>query len=180
MRVLVAPPAPAPAKEAGSPARVALLLVMLLAALTPAAAAAAPPISPPDFTITAVAGAVSPAYPIREVVLNPDGSGSYCRTDPADRQTGSCTVTTSFNLTVDDMNTLWTAIQSNGFSSLSPYYLDPTVADGSFADLTVTANGVTQEVITQNTPTAPFDAIMVTLNSLLPSGVVLKYNAIAP
>ncbi len=143
-------------------------------------ASAAPPLYPPDFAVTAYAGAVSPAYPIRLVTIDPSGSGTFCRTDPIDRDTGVCSLVSSFSLTVDDMNTLWSSIQSNGFSLLSPYYLDPGIADGSFAELTVTANGGTQQVITQNMAVAPFDAVMLTLNSLLPPTAVLKYNAIAP
>jgi len=157
-----------------------LLLILLASGLASVSASAAPPLYPPDFSVTAYAGAVSPAYSIRLVTIDPAGNGTFCRTDPIDRDTGACSLVSSFNLTVDDMNTLWNSIQSNGFSLLSPYYLDPGIADGTFAELTVTANSSTQQVITQNTAVTSFDAIMVTLNSLLPPSAVLKYNAIAP
>ncbi len=154
-------------------------LLLMSAAWVPQATAQAPNF-PPDFTVIAGAGGVMDTQPLRVVVIDSSGAGEFCYIAAVDRDTTVCTTTTSFFMSVADLNTLWNEIQLQGFFSLPSQFLSTTIADGTFARLTITAGGVTHAVLTQNQAVPAFDAIMTTLNSLLPAGMQLKYNAIAP
>lgn len=162
----------------GMPALAAIGLFLAMAPTTPRLPEQA--IYPPDFTVIAGAGGVMAAHPNRLVVIDASGAASFCFTAPADRDTGRCTTLTPFTLTTDNLNTIWNAVQTNGFFALPSESLNKSISDGTFAHLVIKANGVTHEVLTQNQAVDPLDNIVKAMNSVLPSAYRLKYNAIAP
>ena len=157
--------------RAGLTASLALLFLVL-----PAGAGAQS--VPGDFLVVASAGSVSPDLPVRIVVFDGDLDGEFCRIDPPDRATGACSFTEVLVFTAPQLDAVWAAVQSNGFFGLDSAYVDPDVADGSYAELTVTANGVTHTVTTHNIAVASFDAVVLAINAELPAGRRLIYNAI--
>jgi hypothetical protein len=165
-------------RKTSVPAAAFALVAAVMAALgSPAAVRAS---APADLVVIAKAGSVSPDFLKRLVVFEATGAGDFCRTDRADRDSATCTVTSPLSLTGAQVDTVWAAIQAQDFFNLAPAHLDSLTADGTFAVLTVTANADTHTVMTQNRPVAAFDAIMVTINSVLPAAFRLVYNAIAP
>lgn len=156
------------------------LLVLMLGVLSPPAAHAQPPHYPPDLRIVADAGGIPADFPVRRVAIDSSGTGEYCLILPADRATATCSSVESLTFTVAQLNAIWDAASLGGFFALPPLLLDPTLADGSVARLTITAGGITREVVTQNIAVPAFDSVMLAINGALPSGRRLKYNAIAP
>lgn len=73
---------------------------------------------------------------------------------------------------------IWTAIGENDFTTLKPFYNDPEVMDGDWAEITVTARGETHTVRTRNIKVTAFDNISVAINAELPAEARVKYNAI--
>lgn len=108
----------------------AVFLIAVAGAWVPRAGAQIPNF-PPDFTIIAGAGAVMDTHPLSLVVVDSSGAGEFCFIAPADRDTAVCTTTTSFALSVADLNVVWDAIQLHGFFSLPSQFLSTTVADGT-------------------------------------------------
>jgi hypothetical protein len=157
----------------------ALALMLCVLSLHAPRAGAQAPLYPPDFSVSAGAGSVMGEHPRRLVVINSDGSGVYCYTSPADRDTAVCTTSSAFSLTVANLNTIWSAVTANAFFTLADS-VSTTDTDGTYAHLSITAAAMTHEVSTQNLTHAAFDAIMITINSVLLSPYRLKYNAIAP
>lgn len=156
------------------------LALALCAASTPSGQAfAQTPLYPPDFSVLAGAGSVMGEHPRRLVVINNDGGSVYCYTAPADRDSAVCTSSSGFTLTVADLNTIWSAVQANGYFGLADS-VSTTETDGTFAHLSITAGSITHEVSTQNLAHGAFDAIMIAINGVLPAPYRLKYNAIAP
>jgi hypothetical protein len=97
---------------------------------------------PSDLEIEAFAGGFAPWTPLYMIQIYPNGSAVYSRVEPENRSTATWTHISSFNLTVDQMNVIWDAITVNNFFSLEQNYSTPA-ADGSFAVMNITANGVT-------------------------------------
>jgi hypothetical protein len=137
------------------------------------------PTYPSDFEIEAFAGGVAPWTPLYMIQIYPNGSAVYSRVEPENRSTATWTHISSFNLTVDQMNAIWDAIMVNNFFSLEQNYSTP-VSDGSFAVMSITGNGVTHKVITENTKVVAFDSVVITINDTSPGDLDLFYNAIHP
>jgi len=134
---------------------------------------------PSDLEIEAFAGGFAPWTPLCMIHIYPNGSAVYSRMEAENRSTGTWTHISSFNLTVDQMNVIWDAIEVNNFFSLEQNYSTPA-ADGSFAVMNITANGVTHTVITQNTKVVDFDSVVITINDATPGDLDLFYYAIHP
>jgi hypothetical protein len=84
----------------------------------------------------------------------------------------------TFYFTEGEMNQIWNQIVEGDFFNLDPSYARETVYDGTLANITVTGNGVTHSVQTENIDIDNFDNIVKTVNSLTPDDNDLFYSAI--
>lgn len=135
------------------------------------------PLYPDDLAITAFSGGFPPWTRLYKIEIMSSGYSVYSIMEVEDRDTGTWSTVSSFDLTVDDLNLIWDVIQTNGFFTLAENYSSP-VMDGTFAVMTITANTVTHTVRTENTKVAEFDAITTTINDVTPGDSDLYYNAI--
>jgi len=148
----------------------------MLAAAGPRPAASQ---APPDMTIIAQGGSVLPDEPVRIVVVDSTGSGEVCQVDPPDRDTGACTSTTPVVLTSQDMDSVWTAVQTAGFFALAPDHAS-SIPDGTYAELTIRGGGASHTVRTQNLEVLGFDLVLAALNAALPPGLGIETNELHP
>lgn len=84
----------------------------------------------------------------------------------------------TLQLNPEALSAIFAAINENDFFTLKESYNDPGIMDGDWAELTITAGGVTHRVRTRNIKVNAFDRITVTINDTLPVERRLKYNAI--
>ncbi len=150
------------------------LLALLLAA--PSVWAQVTPV-PSDLTIHFEAGSVDGDHNLYVLDLAANGRGTYCVVPPARRATGLCGSTTPVGFTAAQMSTIWWTIGNAGFFQLQPEHI-ADVVDGTFAELTITANGVTHTVLTRNQEHDAFDSIALAINAALPADKKVIYNAI--
>ena len=133
---------------------------------------------PQDLQIEVFAGGVAPWTSLYMIQIDPAGSAIYSQEAPDDRDTATWTQISSFDLTDGQMEAIWNAIEANNFFSLGQSYSTP-VWDGSFAVMSITADGVTHKVVTENTGVPAFDSIVMAINDATPGDLDLFYNAIA-
>lgn len=88
------------------------------------------------------------------------------------------TLISTFDFTELEMNQIWNQIIEDDFFNLDSNYARETVFDGSMANMTVTGNGVTHSVQTENIDIDNFDNIVKTVNSLTPDDNDLFYSAL--
>ncbi|MFH1855941.1 MAG: hypothetical protein ABH836_01775 [Candidatus Omnitrophota bacterium] len=132
--------------------------------------------APADFEITAVAGGVSPAEPLYKIELDPAGKGLYFYIPSDKRASGEFIKTNEFMLDKLVLDMIYAAIVENDFFKLNKEYIAKDTLDGSFAELTVTANNKTHTVRTQNTAQEDFDNIIMTINLVVPDDNKIIYN----
>jgi hypothetical protein len=134
---------------------------------------------PDDFRLIASAGGIPPWKENRSIELHADGRGTCFVTRPQHRDVGPMVRKRRFKLSDAEMDTLTDVINTSGFFSLDHEFLSDTV-DGTYAFLEITMNGQTNQVRTQNVAVAGVDDVIVALNSMVPKGCRLQYNAILP
>lgn len=137
------------------------------------------PIYPVDLKIEAIAGGVAPWTSLSMIQIDCQGYTVYSELNPEDRSTCTWVKVSDFYLTVEQMNTIWDAIEVNDFFNLEENY-STSVSDGSFAVMEITANGIMHTVTTENIEIDAFDSIIITINSVTPDDSELLYNAIHP
>lgn len=157
---------------------ISMVLLISLAALVPACNDGAQPTYPQDLQIEAFAGGFAPWTSLYMIQIDPAGSAVYSQEAPENRDTATWTQISSFNLTDGQMEAIWNAIEANSFFSLGQNYSTPAW-DGSFAVMSITADGVTHKVVTENTGVPAFDSIVMAINDATPGDLDLFYNAIA-
>jgi len=134
--------------------------------------------TPDDFELTAIAGGFAPWTELFKLELNSDGEGKYYWMYPEDRGAKKWTLKDEFTLTSSQMDELWNEIVANDFFNMDNLYEKPYTHDGSYAVLTITGNGQTHTVRTENLPVILFDRIMRKINSMIPGDNGLFYNDI--
>jgi hypothetical protein len=132
---------------------------------------------PSDLEIQIECGGNAPWTKLFKLEIEPTGEASYYIVYPEDRYNGDWTFITSFDLIESEMDQIWNKIISNGFFDLDETYTFPAT-DGTFANMTVTANGETHSVETDNIDLFEFDDIIRTINQLTPGKNDLFYNAV--
>jgi hypothetical protein len=132
---------------------------------------------PSDLEIQIECGGNAPWTTLFKLEIEPTGEASYSIVYPEDRYDGEWTLITSFDLTEGEMDQIWNKIINNGFFDLDETYANPAV-DGTFANMTITANGETHSVETDNIDLFEFDDIIRTINQLTPGKNDLFYNAV--
>jgi hypothetical protein len=158
--------------------KLSILILMVFLGLLSSQCSVQQPTYPQDLQIEAFAGGFAPWTPLYMIQIYPDGSAVYSQEAPENRGNATWTQISSFNLTAGQMKAIWDAINANNFFSLGQNY--STLAwDGSFAVMSITANGVTYKVVTENTEVQAFDSIVTAINDATPGDLDLFYNAIA-
>jgi len=133
---------------------------------------------PDDFELIAVAGGFAPWTELFKFELNSDGEGKYYWMYPEDRVAKKWTLKEEFTLTQNQMDELWNEILDNDFFDIEGLQEKLYTHDGSYAELTITGNGQTHTVRTENLPVITFDRIMRKINSMIPGDNGLFYNDI--
>jgi hypothetical protein len=130
--------------------------------------------TPSDFVLTATAGGVAPWSQAATFTLDSRGQATYTRymiggltPVPAD---------TTFTVSPVTVQQLWQAIQDSNFFGLDTSIADSTVDDGSFAEVAVTANGVSHSVLVKNASVPQIQSLFDSLNAAAPPLLQLLYQ----
>lgn len=132
---------------------------------------------PADLNIHIEAGSVGPSHDLHIFDLDASGRGTFCLVPPANRETGTCGTVTHHQLSSAEVSTVYDAIVAGSFFTLAPTHLSRDL-DGTLAEMSIKANGVTHEVSTQNVTLPAFDDIVLAINAALPDSSKIIYNAI--
>ena len=133
---------------------------------------------PDDFELNAYSGGFAPWSELFWIHIDNQGSGIYRICYAEDRETADFTDIDQFSLSESELNQLWNAIIENNFFNLNAEHYNGAVTGGSFANVTITAEGEKYSVQTENIDVDQFDDIIMELNTLTPGDNDLKYNAL--
>lgn len=128
---------------------------------------------PRDLVIEASTGSLLPGRDNYALTITADGKGRFIRYRPDDL--GPPFEETTFAVHPDSMEVLWSAINDQDFFALEERYVSEDVQDGSFAVLTITAEGRTRRVEVRNASVPPFDRLIEIINRSSPPGADLRY-----
>ncbi len=131
---------------------------------------------PDDFAVELSSNVNQPGYPYpaEMVSISPSGAVQYSQME---REDGMLPEATS-EISGDARASIYTAIMENDFFNLDAQYRSPAIIDGDYAQLTITANGVTHSVRTVNMRVNDFDDIVKAVNRQLPKERWIIYNAL--
>lgn len=129
---------------------------------------------PSDLKVEGSSGSLVPGRENYALEINASGEGRFTRYRPDDF--GPPLEQEDFHLSTADLEALWSAIQESEFFSLEPEYTARDVADGAFAELTVTANGRTHRVEARNADVPRFEDLLEVVNRITPPGLDLRYR----
>ncbi len=133
---------------------------------------------PQDFSVTAIAGGIAPGTTVDKVEINSKGEAVHWSLIQGGTRAGQYKKVRTFSIGKSFLSYLYRSILNNKFFDLGQEYVALDVLDGTFAVLSVTADGRTYTVSTRNKPVAAFDKIMSALNSILPEENKVLYNEI--
>ncbi|MFE3846025.1 hypothetical protein ACFL1L_04100 [Thermoplasmatota archaeon] len=133
---------------------------------------------PDDFEMLIYCGGFNTWDPIYILYITSEGESDYYVLDSENRTSGEYSLVSSFIFTTDEMDDIWSSIISNDFFNFDNYYTKENVIDGSFANITLIANGETHSVQKENFEFDGFDNIVKNINSLTPDDNDLYYNSL--
>ncbi len=128
---------------------------------------------PSDFKLIASTGDAVPWGVAQTITILANGDAHF--TNFQDGDPPKFLLDTSFTITLNQVQQIWQEIQTENYFSLNSNYEDSTVFDGSIALLTITANGVTDQVRVKNIAQQQIENIISSINSNIPSEYNLKY-----
>ncbi len=158
-----------------------LPLFLVLACIVSACArqqADRPVVIPKDFKVVAIAGGIAPGTNATKVEIDSAGNAVYYEMPAKNRARGVFIEKKKFKLEDPALRHIYKMVKKNDFFSLKESYVSEQVLDGSFAKLTVTMNGKTHTVRTQNIAVSRFDNIMIAVNMATPGMRMVLYNEI--
>jgi len=158
--------------------KITSLILISLCFLTGCGFFEGPGYLPKDFKIVAITGGISPAESVEKAEINAKGEVIYYAISPKDRAKYVFEEVARFKINLQELKYLYVRIKENNFFKLKNEYVDKYVLDGSFAQLTVTANGRTHTVKVRNIRQKAFDNIMIAINLALPDEYRVIYNEI--
>jgi hypothetical protein len=149
------------------------LHVVLLAGLVPPSVGygQAPPA---DFKFSATTGGLAPWEEKARITVDNTGLARYVRYTTGNPP--AVLADTTFTISTTALQELWKMIQDSSFFGITPAWVDSTAQDGMFAKITVTGNGVTHQVSIKNIEQPTIQAIIQTLNWIVPLNVQLEYS----
>ncbi len=128
---------------------------------------------PEDFKLVLSADG-SPGTISETITILADGQANYSKfTDGNPIQILN---DTNFTISKAGLQQIWQSVQNNDFFSLDSAYKDDSVFDGSTALFTITANGVTKQVIMENKSTQKIQDLISAINSNVPSEYNIDYS----
>jgi hypothetical protein len=133
---------------------------------------------PDDFEFFIYSGGFDFWSPIYLFYTDNTGDAYYYTLEPEDRITGDFTLASNFYISDDEMNNIWDTIIDNDFFNLDSFHSRESVLDGTFANITVKADGLIHSVTTVNIDNDRFDNIIRIVNSLTPEELDLYYDAL--
>lgn len=133
---------------------------------------------PKDFKVIAAAGGIAPGTAVTQVEIYRDGKAVYSEMSAKNRSNGVFEEKGRFQLPEPALRDIYRTIKQNDFFNLSERHRNDNVLDGSFAMLTITLDGKTHTVMTQNIEVERFDKIMIAINLAIPGMNKIMYNAI--
>ncbi len=131
---------------------------------------------PDDFEIYLDSTARMPLSSAEALLIDSSGHCKYFK-----RSVGSgdeFALISEFDLTAKAMEKIYNTVKKEKFFNLKPEYRDPTVMDGDYAEMEITADGKTHTVKTVNIKVDAFDNIVRVINALLPEEARIRYNAL--
>jgi len=133
---------------------------------------------PQDFKITAISGGIAPGSPHYKIEINAKGNGIYWEM-PKNSPAASAFIEKN-RFTVKDaaLRFLYGVINDTDFFVLREEYIAKNVLDGSYAQMTITADKKTHTVRTRNQAVKAFDRIMLAVNVVTPPDNKIVYNEI--
>ncbi|MFH0940799.1 MAG: hypothetical protein V1840_02980 [Candidatus Omnitrophota bacterium] len=133
---------------------------------------------PQDLKITAVSGGIAPGSPHYKIEIDAKGNGSYWEI-PEDSTADSVFIEKGrFIVKGAALRFIYGVIKDTDFFSLKEEYIAEDVLDGSYAQLTITADKKTKTVRTRNQAVKAFDRIMLAINVATPPNNKVVYNEI--
>ena len=129
---------------------------------------------PADFTLKATVGGVAPWSEVSTITIDSQGNASYTRYNTGGID--SVLAESTFTVSPTNVQRLWKAIQDSSFFSLNSPPPDSTVFDGSFAKITVTANGISHQVLVKNTAQPQIQSLVDSLDAITPPSLRLRYQ----
>lgn len=131
---------------------------------------------PDDFGIYLHSAGRIPMSSAATLTIEPNG---HCKYYKRSRGPGKkLELKGEFDLSPEALEKIYKVIKEEKFFDLKPKYSDPDIKDGDFADMQITADGKKHQVQTVNIKVDAFDKIVSFMNSQLPEGMRIKYNAL--
>ncbi len=133
---------------------------------------------PEDFSMFIYCGGLNIWSNIYMLDINANGEASYYNITYENLTIDNFTPVYHFYFTSEEINDIWNSIITNDFFNLNNHYERTSVCDGSFANITITGDGITHSVQTDNIDMYKLDNIVKKINSLSPGDYDLFYNAL--
>jgi hypothetical protein len=102
---------------------------------------------PEDFELFIYCGGLDTVKLIFTLQVNSGGEVKYSHFN---KTTDTFNLVSEFDFSNQELNQIWDEIVTNTFFDLDNYYAKDSVYGGSFANITVTGNGITHTVQTEN------------------------------
>ncbi len=133
---------------------------------------------PQDLKIVAISGGIAPGSPHYKVEIDAKGNGIYW--EILENSTASSVFIEKNRFIVKGaaLRFIYGVIKDTDFFSLKEEYTEENVLDGSYAQLTITADKKTKTVRTRNQALKAFDRIMLAINVATPPNNKIIYNEI--
>ena len=129
---------------------------------------------PSDFKLECATGGMEIWEMSENITILANGQGSFFSSKGGNSP--QILVDTAFTLTTVQVEQIWATVQNENFFSLNSTYDNDTVVGGSYAILTITANGITNQVSIKNVPQVQIQNIISAINSNVPSEYNLNYT----
>jgi len=130
---------------------------------------------PEDFELFIYCGGLDTVKLIFTLQVNSGGEVKYSHFN---KTTDTFNLVSEFDFSNQELNQIWDEIVTNTFFDLDNYYAKDSVYGGSFANITVTGNGITHTVQTENINIEGFNNIIKLVNDLTPGRNDLFFDAL--
>ena len=131
--------------------------------------------SPPsDFKLVATTGGLSPLAVSETVTVLADGEVNFIRLNGGISL--DISLDTNFSINASQVQQIWQSVQNNNYFSLNTNYQDTVIRGGSLGLFTITANGITKQVLVINAVQNEIQNIFASVNSNVPPDYNLNYS----
>ncbi|MFH1257287.1 MAG: hypothetical protein V1494_08435 [Candidatus Diapherotrites archaeon] len=117
---------------------------------------------PPDFKIAYGTGAMHLEWGRYEFAVDAEGKAYFTK-----EQGMFLGKTNEFTVSKEELLAIYNSAIENGFFSLNAEYSDPSIMDGGWSRIDITANGGEKKVTLSNTANNAFDAVEKKINEVI-------------